>query len=85
MFNFDLMVILEIKSIFPYSSPNSTWRKDRLKKWLVAKQVDFPEKALKPELWKLAQAKEKENPRYKAYCLKITQNVSFQFNLVFLG
>ena len=31
----------------------------------MAKQVEFPEKALRPELWKLAQAKEKEDPRYK--------------------
>ena len=43
----------------------STWRKDRLKKWLEAKQVDFPPKALKPALWKLAQETEKKDPRYK--------------------
>ena len=43
----------------------SNWKKDRLKKWLEAKGVEFPEKALRPALWKLAQETEKKDPRYK--------------------
>ena len=55
---------MELKLIFPYS-PSNSWRKDRLKKWLEAKDVDFPPKALKPELWALAKAKAAEEPKYR--------------------
>ena len=46
-------------------TPKQSWQKDRLKKWLEAKNIDFPAKALKPELWQLARDKASLEPRYK--------------------
>ena len=33
-------------------------------KWLDAKGVAYPQKALKPELWKLARKKSSDEPKY---------------------
>ena len=43
----------------------AAWKKDRLKKWLDAKGVEYPQKALKPEMWQLARKKASEEPKYR--------------------
>lgn len=45
-------------------TPRQSWRKEQLKTWLEAKNVVFPVKAKKPELWQLARAKAADEPRY---------------------
>ena len=46
-------------------TPKSSWRKAQLIEWLDEKNVKYPPKAKKPELWQLARAKAAEEPRYR--------------------
>lgn len=34
--------------------PNNNWTKKRLTEWLISKQIDFPQNAMKDEIWKIA-------------------------------
>ena len=47
------------------NSPKSNWTKDRLKRWLTAKNVPFHPKALRDPLYDLAREKERQEPKYK--------------------
>merc|ERR1711974_241976 len=62
------LLLFTLKKIFLQDeecTPKQSWHKDRLKKWLEAKNIFFPVKALKPELWQLARAKANQEPKYK--------------------
>ena len=46
-------------------TPRISWKKQQLKDWLIAKNVDFPANAKKPELWTIARATAADEPRYR--------------------
>ena len=47
------------------NTPKYGWKKDRLRNWLTKNNVQFPELALKDDLWALAREKASKEPRYK--------------------
>ena len=50
-------------------TPKSNWIKARLIKWLDAKNIAYPKKALRPELWKIAREKSSQEPKFKVDAL----------------
>ena len=45
-------------------NPQQSWRKDKLKQYLVANNIPFPSDALKEPLWLLAREHALNNPQY---------------------